>query len=115
MNFANAFFAEAAAFETEGVQSVRMSPALGSGFGERKNVAGNGRPAADESMRADAHKVVHRTQRAYRGPILDDDMSTQGGSVCENDVIADHAVMGDVRVGHDQRVAADARQASALD
>ena len=33
----------------------------------------------------------------------------------QDHVIADHAIVPDVRVGHDQVVAADARRAAALD
>src|SRR3982751_5552783 len=103
------------AFEAHCVDSVSMSAALGSGFRERKNVTSNSRTATDERMRPDTDEVVHRTQRAHRRPILDDDMATQGRSVCHDHMIADRAIVGYVSVGHNQIVAADFCQAAAFD
>jgi hypothetical protein len=115
VNFANTFFAEAAAFEPNSVQSKSAGAAFGGGFGERKDVAGDRRSAADEGVSADAHEVVHRAQRTNRGPILDDDVAAQGRGVGHDYVVADRAVVSDMGVSHDEVVAADASEASALD
>ena len=112
MDLLDALFAESVAFEAHCIDSVSMSAALGSGFRERKNVASDRRTATDECMRAYAHEVVHRTQRAHRSPILDDDMATQGRTVGHDYMIANRAIVGYVSVGHNQIVAADFRQAS---
>ncbi len=58
--------------------------------------------------------MVYGTERANHSPFFDDDMAAQSCSIGEDDVVADYAVMGNVGVGHDQSMAADARQASAL-
>ena len=65
-------------------------------------------------MRADANKMVHRTKRAHGGPFFHNHVSAQSCGVRQNDVVADYAVMGNVRVGHDQGMAADAGHASAF-
>jgi hypothetical protein len=115
VNFANTFFAEAAAFEPNSVQSKSAGAAFGGGFREGENVAGDRCSAADEGVSADAHEVVHRAQRTNRGPILDDDVAAQGRGVGHDYVVADRAVVSDMGVSHDEVVAADASEASALD
>src|SRR5690349_21425280 len=66
-------------------------------------------------MRSNAHKVVHRAERADRGPFLDDYVPTKRCRICENDMIANHTIMRNVRVRHNQHVIAHAGQAAALD
>jgi hypothetical protein len=114
VNLADSVFGEAAALEAGGVQSVSASATFGSGFREGKDVASDRRPAADECMRADANKMVHRTKRSHRGPFFHDDVSAQSCGVGEDDVVSDHAIMRNVGVGHDESVAADASEASAF-
>src|SRR5690348_6869882 len=114
VNPADAVFGETAALEAGGVESVGVGVAGGNGFGKRQHVASDGGAAADKRMGADANKMMHRTKRAHRGPFFHDDVSAQSCGVGEDDVVADHAVMGNVRVGHDERVIADKGQASAL-
>src|SRR3954466_19587 len=114
MNFPDSIFAEAAAFEADGVQSISAGATFGGGFREGKNVAGNRRPAPDKCMRTDTNKVVHRAQRADRRPIFDDDVATQCGSVGHDYMISDCAIVSNVRVSHDEVVAADAGESSAL-
>ena len=114
VNLADAVFVETAAFEAGGVQSVGMGVAGGNGFGKGKHVAGDGGAASDEGVGTDVNKMVHRTKRAHRRPLFDDDMASQSCGVGQDDVVADYAVVGNVGVGHDQRMIADAGQASAL-
>src|SRR5690348_5079614 len=57
--------------------------------------------------------MVYRTKRANHSPFFDDYMAAQSCSIGQDDVVADHAVMGNVGVGHDQGMAPNARQASA--
>src|SRR5207253_5243946 len=70
--------------------------------------------AADYGVRADAHEMMYRTQRADIGPVFDRDMSAERSGVRHDDVAADLAIMRDVRIGHDQVVIADLREAAAL-
>src|SRR5437899_10173691 len=58
--------------------------------------------------------MMHGTERANHGPFFDDDMAAQSCSIGQDDVIADYAVMSNVGVGHDQGMAPNARQPSAL-
>jgi hypothetical protein len=57
---------------------------------------------------------MHRAKRADNSPLFDRDMSRQRGCVHQHGMIANHAVVPDMRVGHDEDVAADACDASAL-
>ena len=69
---------------------------------------GDRRSAADVTMRADAHELVHGAERCQYRILLDDDVSGESSAVYEHGVIADLAVVSDMRVGHDERVVANA-------
>src|SRR5947208_2058137 len=114
VNLADAVFGETTALEAGGVQSVGMGVAGGNGFGKGKHVAGDGGATANEGVGTNAHKMVYRAKRANRRPFFDDYMASQSCGVGQNNVIADYAIMRDMRVGHDERVIANAGQASAL-
>src|SRR6266700_3718533 len=58
--------------------------------------------------------MMNRTKRAHRGPFFHDDMASQSCGIRQNDVVADYAVMSNVGVGHDERVASNARDSAAL-
>src|SRR5580693_8958314 len=108
MNFANAFLAETAPLKPDRIQAVGLNIAGSGRLGKRKNVAGNSRPATDERVCANANKVVYRTKRAYRSPLFDRDVATEGGGIGQNDVVTNQAIVGDVRVSHHQDVVAHA-------
>ena len=91
-----------------------MGVAGGNGFGEGKHVAGDGGAASDEGVGTDANKMVHRTKRAHSSPFFHDDMASQSCGVGEDNVVADYAIVRNMRVGHDERVIADAGEASTL-
>ena len=114
MNFANPLLAETTAFESYRVQPIRPSIARGRSFREGKHIAGNGRPATDERVRADANKMVHRTKRADLRPLLHLHVAAQGRRVGQNNVIADFAIMRDVRLSHNQDMAPHASHAAAF-
>src|SRR6266404_8456961 len=82
-----------------------MRSAFGGRLRERQHVPRNRRASSDNGMRADAHEMVHRTQRADAGPVFDGDMSTERGGVGHDNVAADLAIVSDVSVGHNQVVA----------
>src|SRR4051812_31512335 len=65
-------------------------------------------------MRADPYKLMHGAKRAHHGVFLNRHMSAQGRAVYQHGVIADHAVVANVGVSHDQYMAANLRQPSAL-
>ena len=54
------------------------------------------------------------TERAYRGPFLDRNVAAEGCGIGQNHVVANHAIMRDVGVSHNQDVAAHAGQSAAL-
>ena len=66
-------------------------------------------------VRPDADKVMDRAQRSHHRPLSDRDVAAQGRGIGQDDVVADDAIVRDMGVGHDQRVAANAGQSAALD
>src|SRR6266571_5301624 len=114
VNLADSIFGETAAFESGSIQSVGVGVAGGNGFGKGKHIAGDGGAASNEGVGTDANKMVHRTKRAHRSPFFDDYVASQSCGVGQDDVVADLAVMGNVGVGHDQRMAPNARDSAAL-
>src|SRR5271170_780975 len=69
---------------------------------------------ADVRMPSYAAKLLHRTERTHRGVVLHGHMTGECPSVYKYDVIAHRAIVSDVRVGHDQVMAADSRDAATL-
>src|SRR5579863_5726321 len=114
MNLANPLLAETAALEANRVQPVGLHVAGGGSFGKGKNVAGDGRPAADKRVRTDANEVMHGAECAYLGPLADRDVATESGRIGQDDVVSDFAIMSNVSVSHDQDVAAHAGQSAAF-
>ena len=78
----------------------------------RGEILRNPRHAADESVGADMPELVHCGKAADDRKIVHTHMPAEGGPVGHDDVVAELAVMGDVRVGHTQVAAADAGQAA---
>ena len=66
-------------------------------------------------MLTDLAKLVDLGKAAEDGIVADLHMSGQAGVVGHDDVVPQHAVMGDVHIGHDPVVVADARDAGVLD
>ena len=69
VDLANPFLAEAAPLEPDRIQPVGVSIPRSRGLRERKNIAGDRRPASDKRVRADANKVVYRDRARLPWPI----------------------------------------------
>ena len=54
---------------------------------------------------------MHGRQAAHGDPIADLHMTAEGGAICHHDLVAQPAVMGDMRIRHEEIVVADARHA----
>src|SRR5215470_1881476 len=65
-------------------------------------------------MCSNPHKLMHRAQSANHSPFLDDYVSAQRCSVDQHRVIANHAIVADVRVSHDEYVTSDFGQPPTL-
>ena len=59
-------------------------------------------------MRSNSHKVVDRAKSADRGPLLDDNVASKRRCIRLDDAISDNAIVRNVGISHDQRVAAHA-------
>jgi hypothetical protein len=115
MNPVDSFFGEAAALETDGIQSISSRAALGRCLRKGEHIARDGGASADEGVGPDADEVMNGAQGSDGCPVFYRDMSAQRGPVCHDDVAADLTIMGDVGVGHDEVVVADASARSTLD
>ena len=68
------------------------------------------RVAADDRVFSDAAELMHRRQAGNDGVIFDSDVPGEADGIGEDDVVAELAVMRDVRVAEQQIVRADARR-----
>jgi hypothetical protein len=66
-------------------------------------------------MAADAAELMHRRKCANRGVILDSNVPSESGAICENRVVAHNAIVSNMSRSHNQVIASYARHASALD
>src|SRR6185437_17047329 len=110
VDLGDALLAESVALKADRVHSIGVGLASGDGFGKWQNIFCDSRAAADEGMSADAHKMMHRAKCADRGILLDNHVAAKRCSVGQNYVIANHAIVRDVRIGYYQYVAAHAGQ-----
>ena len=78
----------------------------------RGKILRNARHAAHESVGTDMAELVHCGKAADDRKVVHAYMPAESGSVGHDDVIAELAVMGDVRVGHAQVAAADTGNAA---
>src|SRR6185312_13929307 len=105
---------EALPFQSDLVGTVGVVFAFFAGDGEGQDVLGGDRAAAEVGVSAHTHELMDGGESPDRGVVTDLDVAAEGGAVGHNDVGADDAVVGHVAVSHEQVVAADAGQASAL-
>ena len=76
-----------------------------------RHVARDRRVVGDEGMRADLAELVHAGEAAHDHPVAELHVPAERGVVGHHDVVAELAVVRHVRVGHEQVVVADARDA----
>src|SRR5215471_15339030 len=115
LQLANTLLGKTAAFEADLIEAIGVCVASGGRHGKGQNVLRNGGASANVGVSADANKLVYRAKRADHGPFLDRHVSGDRGAVHQHRVIANHRVMSDVGVGHDQDVAANFRDPSTFD
>src|SRR6266481_3188645 len=87
---------------------------LGDDQRKRRHVLGNHRRRADIRVAAQAAKLVHRRKRAQRYEILYGHVTRQRSAVHEQRIVADLAVVPDVRVRKKKIVIANPRDTAAL-
>ncbi len=79
------------------------------------DVIGHGGQTADEGLTTDTGELVHGAAAAEDGLVTDVNMASQHDIVGQDDVIAENAVMGDMRIGQEQAVVADAGDPATAD
>src|SRR5882724_7385381 len=107
MNLADSVFAETAALQPNSVDPVSVRVARGHSFRKWQHIFGDGCATSNKCMCPNADEMMYRTQCAYLGPVFHTDMSAERGSVGQDYVIANAAIMRDVGVGHDQHMTTD--------
>src|SRR5580692_4706734 len=115
MNLMNSVLAESTAFQADRIQPISACVTRSGGLGKRKNIASDGGPAANKRMRANANKVMDRAKRTHRGPLFHGDVTTKSRRIGQDYMVADHAIVSDVGVSHDQNMVAQAGESSTFD
>src|SRR6056297_457491 len=104
---------EAASLQALGVDAVRARRGAADHDVGRHILADAG-VLAEKRMRAGAAELVQAGEAAEDRPVVHPGMAGQADIIGKDDVIRDHAVMRNMRVGHDPVVVADARDALVL-
>ena len=81
--------------------------------GERQSVFDHYRIAADIGLASDTAELVYAGISADIRAIIDDHVAGQGRGVGHDYVIAEQAIMGDVRLGHQETIVASFRYSAA--
>lgn len=89
------------------------SGAIAYGFGEGDYILGDDTAGADPAVVTYSAVLVHAAEGSDSGEVFYDGVSGKASGVSEYIVIADDAIMGDVRVGHEVIIVADNRCSSA--
>lgn len=105
---------EASALEADGIEAVAARFAGRDDFREWKHVLSDHSVRADVGMAADAAELLDGRKRADGGVIVHGDVPGERRAIHENRVAADLAIVADVRVGHDEIVIAETRDAAAF-
>src|SRR5438128_2517180 len=74
---------------------------------ERGDVFGGDRTSAEQRQSADANKLMNRAVAGQNYVVSNQAMSPHYGPVGKDAIMADHAIMRDVAIGHEVIVAAD--------
>ena len=76
---------------------------------KRHNVLHQLRRSADHRIAADLHELMHTRHAADHDAVLDDCMPRQHRSIAHDDAVAEHTVVRNMCICHQQTVVADAR------
>ena len=80
-------------------------------LGVRRHILIDPRATADERVDPDPHELMNRNQAADDRAVVDGDVPGHLDGVRDDHVVADHAVVRDVDIGHQEAARADRRLA----
>ena len=115
VNLADSFLADASSLQSDGIHPESVRVAFGGSLRKWQHILRDRRSSADIGVCANSYELVHRTEGPHHGPILHRDMPPKSRSIGHDDMVANDAIMRDVRVGHEERVIPHAGQAAAFD
>ena len=98
------FRRESPATQTDEVGSDERQRVVGR-FHERRDIFADQRSSAEHHVGPDPAELVNRRVSAEDRPVLDFDFSGQRNAVDDHAVVSYGAIVSDMRVSHDQRVA----------
>ena len=98
-------FGESAAGQAHAVHALEAD-GFAAGQHVGRDVLGDLESGPDHGMGADAAELMGDGRTAHDGPVVDVRFPREGGVAHEDAVVADGAVVRDVDIGHDERVAA---------
>ena len=107
MNIPDLLRCETLSFQSYRVDAERLGVAVANGLGIGQHVLDNDGIAPDVSMSPDAAKLVNSGKGAYRRIIFNCDVASQRGRIGQDDVIAQDAVVSDVRRDHQKVMVSD--------
>ena len=113
-NGGEALAIESSPLQSDRVHAVAVRLALGDHARKRRHVLCNHGAGADIRVASDAAELVHGAKGSDTRVIIDVDVPGERGSIRENRVTANDAIVGNVRIGHEQIVAADPRDSASL-
>ena len=112
----NAFFGKIFGMQAQGMQvQGAVADGVARCLGAWGNVAVHLVGAPHESVGADLIALLDGGNATDGRIFADAHVATQLAAVCDDDPCSDIAVMGDMRVGHNQDMVCDARATAALD
>src|SRR5712692_1430416 len=114
LDHADALGVEPAALQANRVHAEAARLALGDHQRKRRHVLRDHGRSPDVGVAPDAAVLVHGTERAQAGVVFDRHVAGKRGAVGKDGVVAHAAIVCDVRIGHEEIVAADAGDAAAL-
>ena len=76
---------------------------------KRRNVLGSGREAAEQGQAADANELVQGAIARKIDVVFEHTVSGQQGTIGDDAMIADLAIVGDMAMGHEEIVVPDTR------
>src|ERR1043165_5880393 len=94
---------KAFSLQPDDVQAAEIG-AISNSHTERDKVGGDAGHAANESIRTDAHELMNGGESPDDGAFANRDMTPQGGAVHQRHIIANLAVVSDMRPNHQEAV-----------
>src|ERR1700751_3611788 len=113
-NLADTLWRKAAPLEADFIHAVGVNVACCGSHGKRQHMLRDGCAAPNIGMCSNPHVLMYRAQRAHHGPFFDRHMPRESRAIDQHGVVSDNRIVPNMRIRHDQGVAAHLGHASAF-